>query len=107
MPRFVKESLVRESFCQRKFRFVEDTGGPLMVYSNATSQYELVGITSARNGCIAEGIYTRVEPFIEWLANTMANPPPTVPPFVFPTIPTVTQVTPKPDVLGETESVYR
>ncbi|UJR12661.1 hypothetical protein I4U23_016835 [Adineta vaga] len=44
-----------------------DMGGPLMIYSNKSEQYELVGITSYRNKCIAEGVFTRVAPFASWI----------------------------------------
>ena len=73
-----------------------------MISSNSIDAYELVAITGFRNECIVEGIYTRVEPFIDWILNTMDNPPPTSAPFTFGTIPPATFPTPKPDVLGKT-----
>jgi hypothetical protein len=80
--------------------FLGDSGGPMMVYSDDNQQYELVGITSFRNQCLNEGIYTRIYPFTDWILDVLKNPPPTVPPFVFPTIPPVILPTPQPDVLG-------
>ncbi|CAF2085262.1 unnamed protein product [Rotaria magnacalcarata] len=73
----------------------DDTGGPLMIYSNFSEQYELVGITSFRNICTSEGLFTRIAPFIDWILATLKSPQPTVP-----TFPTFTIPTPKPDVLG-------
>ncbi|CAF4832682.1 unnamed protein product [Rotaria sp. Silwood1] len=78
-----------------------DTGGPLMVYSNDSLQYELVGITNFRNACTTEGLFTRIAPFIDWILTTLKNPPTTVSPFpTFGTFPPITYRTPKPDVLG-------
>ncbi|CAF2120402.1 unnamed protein product [Rotaria magnacalcarata] len=56
-----------------------DSGGPLMVYSNDSAQYELVAITSFRNACITEGLFTRVIPFVDWILNILKNPPATPP----------------------------
>lgn len=81
------------------FLFIGDTGSPLMIYSNHSAQYELVGITSVRNSCTNAGIFTRVAPFINWISTTLANPPTIIP--IFPTFPTATVPTPKPDVLGK------
>ncbi len=69
-----------------------------MIYSNDIQQYELVGITSFRDSCAIEGVYTRIAPFVKWILTTLENPPPlpTLPP-----IATITYPTPKPDVLGK------
>ncbi|CAF1050046.1 unnamed protein product [Adineta ricciae] len=77
-----------------------DGGGPLMIHSEGVQQYELVGVISARFSCTSRGIYTRIAPFIDWIFNTMKNPPPppTFPPIIV--IPTIALSTPKPDVLG-------
>lgn len=50
-----------------------------MMYSNESSQYELVAITSFRNVCTTEGVFTRVEPFSDWILNILENPPATRP----------------------------
>jgi secreted trypsin-like serine protease len=81
---------------------IGDSGGPLMIYSNDTQQYELVGITSFRNACTSEGLFTRTAPFYDWILTTLANPP--SPATIFPTFATIsigTVPTPKPDVLGK------
>lgn len=70
-----------------------------MIYSNQTQQYELVGITSFRNVCMDEGLFTRTAPYVDWIMTQLASPPPTMP--TFPPLPTVTYPTPKPDVLGK------
>jgi hypothetical protein len=76
---------------------IDDPGGPLMIYSNNTQQYELVGITGFRNVCTSEGLFTRTAPFVVWILTTLENPPPA------PTLPTIIPITiptPKPDMLG-------
>ncbi|CAF1129781.1 unnamed protein product [Rotaria sordida] len=65
-----------------------DSGGPLMVYSNDSQQYELVGITSFRDVCTTEGLFTRVAPFANWILTILNNPPSTPRP-----ITTTTQTT--------------
>ncbi|UJR23919.1 hypothetical protein I4U23_026891 [Adineta vaga] len=77
-----------------------DAGGPLMIFNATIEQYELVGVTSFRNSCNPRGLYTRIASFIEWISETLENPPPipTTPPFLAFTTPTLP--TPKPDVLG-------
>jgi hypothetical protein len=72
-----------------------------MIYSNDIQQYELVGITSFRDSCAIEGVYTRIAPFVKWILTTLENPPPlpTLPPI--PTLAPITFPTPKPDVLGK------
>ena len=90
------------SFIELSLIFIEtyfligDTGGPLMIYSNDSQQYELIGITSFRNVCTNEGLFTRIVPFIDWILTTLEHPPP-----IFPTVSPVTLPTPKPDVLGK------
>ncbi|UJR11644.1 hypothetical protein I4U23_015825 [Adineta vaga] len=78
-----------------------DMGGPLMVYSNESQQYELVGITSYRNKCTTTGLFTRVAPFADWIWGILENPPST--PASVPTIPPRPQTSPitiPPEVLG-------
>jgi len=77
--------------------FIDDSGGPLMIYSNDTQHYELVGITGFRNVCTSEGLFTRTAPFVDWILTTLENPPP-VP--TFSTRTPITIPTPKPDILG-------
>ncbi|CAF0979092.1 unnamed protein product [Rotaria sordida] len=78
-----------------------DIGGPLMIRSSDNLQYELVAITSFRNSCAIEGLFTRTEPFNDWILTTLQNPPTTIQSFItFPTFPILTVPTPKPDVLG-------
>jgi hypothetical protein len=80
---------------------IDNSGGPLMIYSNDTQQYELVGITSFRNICTSEGLFTRTMPSFDWISNILDNPPPVSPVPTLRTIPTMTTPTPKPDVLGK------
>ncbi len=75
-----------------------------MIYSNDTKKYELVGITSFRNVCTTEGLFTRIAPFVDWILTTLENPPP------IPTSSTrmpITIPTPKPDVLGTFQILKR
>lgn len=72
-----------------------------MIYSEGNQQYELVGITSARLDCTDEGLFSRIAPFMNWITDTLANPPATPPPLptlpsTRPTVPTTTT----PEVLG-------
>ena len=48
-----------------------------MIFSDITQEYELVGIASARNACTTEGLFTRIEPFLEWILDILDSPPPT------------------------------
>jgi hypothetical protein len=49
-----------------------------MIDSNTTTQqYELVGVTSYRNVCTAEGLFTRIAPYVDWILTILGNPPPT------------------------------
>ncbi|CAF1122811.1 unnamed protein product [Rotaria sp. Silwood1] len=75
---------------------LRDSGGPLMVFSNDSQQYELVGITSFRNECTTEGLFTRVAPFVNWILTTLNNPPPTPPPITTTTTTTTTTGRPIP-----------
>ncbi|CAF1034976.1 unnamed protein product [Adineta ricciae] len=77
-----------------------DAGGPLMIFSDITHEYELVGIASARNACTTEGLFTRIEPFLEWILDILDNPPPTPPPITFPTVAPLESTTTTPEVLG-------
>lgn len=79
----------------------------MVAFSNETFTYELVGLISFRNACLIEGIFTRIYPFIDWITDTMANPPSTRPPIVFTVPPTAPLPTPKPDVLGKNLSFAR
>lgn len=71
-----------------------------MVFSDITQEYELVGIASARNACTTEGLFTRIEPFLGWILDTMDNPPPTPPSITFPTVAPQGSTTTTPEVLG-------
>ncbi|CAF1150060.1 unnamed protein product [Adineta ricciae] len=55
---------------------VRDSGGPLMTFDNSTLKFELVAVTSARNACTTEGLFTRVAPFYDWISSVLKNPPP-------------------------------
>lgn len=79
------------------FFFIGDNGSPLVIYSNDTQQYELVGITIFRNVCTTEGIFTRLIPFLNWI-QTILNNPPTLP--TTSTRKPTTATTTKPDILG-------
>jgi secreted trypsin-like serine protease len=81
---------------------IDNSGGPLVVYSNDTQQYELVGITSFRNVCISEGLFTRTAPFFDWISRILENPPPLT---TLSTRLPVTTPTPKPDVHGKFQNV--
>ena len=72
-----------------------------MIYSEENQQYELVGIISSRLDCTDEGLFTRIAPFINWITDTLADPPATPPPLptLPPTRPTVLTTT-TPEVLG-------
>ncbi len=80
-------------------------GGPLMVYSNDTQQYELVGITSLCNVSTSEGLFIRIAPFFDWISRILENPPPL--PTTLPTRPPITIPTPKPDVHGKFQNMWR
>ncbi len=73
-----------------------------MIYSNEHQQYQLVGITSYRDTCMTDGLFTRVAPFIDLIMTVVKTPPPTSssssPRTTIPTLPSTT--TP-PDVLGK------
>ncbi|CAF3016792.1 unnamed protein product [Rotaria sp. Silwood2] len=95
--RFLQQVIVQENVECTKTKAINsttqlcapgDSGGPLMVYSNNNQQYELVGITSFRNACTTEGLFTRVAPFVNWILTILNNPPPTPPP-----ITTTTRIT--------------
>lgn len=80
---------------------IGDTGGPLMSFSYKRQQYKLVGITSYRDECKTEGIYTRIAPYINWILSIINKPPPTPPPPpTFPTLPPTRLTTMPPDVIG-------
>jgi secreted trypsin-like serine protease len=81
------------------FFYKGDIGGPLMIYSNEHEQYEIVGITSYRDACMTEGLFTRIAPFIELIMAILKKPPPTPP--LPPTIPTLPPTTTSPDALGK------
>ncbi len=68
-----------------------------MIFSYDTQEYELVGVTSFRNACITEGLFTRVAPFINWILPILENPPST--PALF-TLPSTVPTTTKPEILG-------
>ena len=69
------------------------------VYSEEDQQYELVGITSYRDACVTDGLFTRIAPFIDWILTVLNTPPPTPPPP--PTIPPTVSTTTPPDSLGQ------
>ena len=71
-----------------------------MIFSDITQEYELVGIASARNACTTEGLFTRIEPFLEWILDILDSPPPTPLPITFPTIAPLESTTTTPEVLG-------
>ncbi|UJR24855.1 hypothetical protein I4U23_006224 [Adineta vaga] len=74
-----------------------DAGGPLMIYSDSSHEYKLVGIISARNSCMTEGLFTRIAPFHDWILEIIENPPHTPSPVTFATAaPTTTT----PEILG-------
>jgi hypothetical protein len=75
-----------------------------MIYSNDTQEYKLVGITSFRNICTSDGIFTLTEPFINWITTTLQNP---VPLSTLLTRIPITIPTPKPDVLGKFQILLR
>jgi len=79
--------------------YTGDTGGPLMVYSNENQQYELVGITSYRDECTSEGLFTRIEPYINLILTILNKPPPTSPPE--PTLPPTLSTTTPPEIIGK------
>jgi secreted trypsin-like serine protease len=84
-----------------------DSGGPLMIHSNDSQPYELVGITSFRNACTTEGLFTRIEPFANWVLDIVENPPAIT---LFPPLTNFTTpipLTPKPDVLGKMKDCKR
>jgi secreted trypsin-like serine protease len=83
---------------------IDNSGGPLVFYSNDTQQYELVGITSFRNVCTSEGLFTRTAPFSDWISRILENPPPLT---TLSTRLPVTTPTPKPDVHGKFQNVRR
>ncbi len=73
-----------------------------MVYSNETQQYELIGITSYRDACATEGLYTRIAPFIEMILAILKTPPPTPPlPPTMPTLPPTLPTTTPPEIIGQ------
>jgi secreted trypsin-like serine protease len=89
-------------FFDMKSFYKGDTGGPLMLYSNQQQRYELVGITSYRDACMTEGLFTRIAPFIELILSILKRPPPTLPPSpTFPTFPPPIPTTTSPDALGK------
>ena len=59
------------------FRIIGDSGGPLMIQSNETKEFELVAVIGFRNVCTSEGLFTRVEPFTDWILDILNDPPPT------------------------------
>ena len=46
-----------------------------MIYSNDSQQFQLVAVTSFRNVCTTEGLFTRVAPFSDWILTVLDNPP--------------------------------
>jgi len=76
---------------------IDDSGGPLIIYSNNTQQYELVGITGFRNVCTSEGLFTRTAPFADWILTILENPSSVS---TLATRAPITIPTPKPDILG-------
>ena len=54
---------------------IGDSGDPLMIFSNASQQYQLVAITSFRSECTTAGLFTRVAPFADWIFSVLNNPP--------------------------------
>jgi hypothetical protein len=48
-----------------------------MFYSNESRQYELVAVTSYRNACTTQGLFTRIEPFADWILHILDDPPQT------------------------------
>ncbi len=55
-----------------------DSGGPLMIYSNASEKFELVAVTSFRSDCATEGVFTRVAPFANWIWSIINEPTTTI-----------------------------
>ena len=83
-------------------------GGSLMVYSNDTQQYELVGITSYCNASTSGGVFIRTVSFFDWILGILKNPPlPPLPPTTLPTRPPITTPTTKPDILGKFQNLLR
>jgi hypothetical protein len=73
-----------------------------MVYSNENQQYELVGITSYRDECTSEGLFTRIEPYINLILTILNKPPPTPPPEpTIPTLPPSLSTTTPPEIIGK------
>lgn len=68
-----------------------------MVFHEENKRLELVGVTSVRNECLSEGIYTRTKLVNDWIIRLIENPP--APP-TLPTIAPVTFPTMRPDQLG-------
>jgi len=46
---------------------LRDSGGPLMIESNTTNNYEVVAVISHRVNCTTQGLFTRVAPFLDWI----------------------------------------
>jgi len=78
--------------------FIDDSGSPLVIYSNDTQQYELVGITSFRNVCTSEGLFTRIASFADWILTILENPSPPLP--TTPSRIPITTPIPQPDEIG-------
>ncbi|UJR14367.1 hypothetical protein I4U23_001363 [Adineta vaga] len=74
-----------------------NTGNPLMIYSNENQRYELIGITSFRNACLTEGLYTRVLPYLNYIMDIVENPP-TLPTVASPA--TILSTTTTSEILG-------
>lgn len=70
-----------------------------MIYSNQTKQYELVAITSFRNVCASEGIFTRTMPYFDWISEVLKNASTTASTIFSSSSSTI--LTPKPDTLGK------
>ena len=84
---------------QRTLLIIDNSGGPVMIYSNHTKQYELVAITSFRNACTSEGIFTRTMPYFDWISEVLKNSS-SMAFTIFSSSPTTTLIS-EPDVLGE------
>jgi hypothetical protein len=73
-----------------------------MIYSNETQQYELVGITSFRDKCTTEGVFTRIAPYIDLILTILKKPPPSpTPQPTFPTLSPTVSITTSQETTGK------
>ncbi len=58
-------------------------------------------MTSYRDACTTEGLFTRIAPFTNLIMAILKKPPPTpTPPPTFPTFPSTVSTTLPPEILG-------